>query len=102
MKKIKIKTIDIHTKTWFDKIFGNTYFSQQIVLNYGLKDHVIIYNPFQYGYCSFDHDALKKLIEENYLPEKTTFYELKDKGIIIRNNVEYNCKKKDVTNFGGK
>ena len=35
MKTIEIKTIDVCTKTWFDKVNGNTYFAQEITLNFG-------------------------------------------------------------------
>jgi hypothetical protein len=44
---MKVKTIDITAKEWFDKTFGNSYFSAQIILNYGLKDQEKYCLPFQ-------------------------------------------------------
>ena len=55
------QTIDIHTYAWFDKINGNTYFAQEIVLNYGTDQEQRFKNPFQYGYSSFDYVALEFL-----------------------------------------
>ena len=57
MKTKDIKTIDVITKTWFDKINGNTYFAQKIVVNKHRNNEVVIYNPFQYGYSSYDYFA---------------------------------------------
>ena len=55
------QTIDITTYKWFDKINGNTYFAQEIVLNYGTDQEQRFKNPFQYGYSSFDYVALEFL-----------------------------------------
>ena len=46
--KMKIKTIDLNAKEWFDKINGNSYFSAVMVLNYGLKNAYVINLKFQY------------------------------------------------------
>lgn len=54
MKVSDIKTIDVQTKTWFDKVNGNTYFAQRITLNFGMDNEFEFINPFQYGYSSFD------------------------------------------------
>ena len=35
MKTLKIKTIDIQAKEWFDKVNGNSYFSANVTINYG-------------------------------------------------------------------
>ena len=34
----KLKTIDIQAKEWFDKANGNSYFSGEITLNFGMDD----------------------------------------------------------------
>ena len=55
------QTIDIHTYTWFDRTYGNTYFAQEITLNYGTDQEKTYKNPFRYGYSSFDYVALEFL-----------------------------------------
>ena len=55
------QTIDIHTYTWFDKVNGNTYFAQEITLNYGTDQEQRFKKPFQYGYSSYEFEAFKFL-----------------------------------------
>ena len=77
------QTIDIHTYTWFDKTYGNTYFAQEIVLNYGTEQEQCFKNLFQYGYSSFDNYALEFLRKQGIvIPEH--YKELRDM-FIIRN-----------------
>ena len=81
-----IKTLDINAKEWFDRINGNSYFSGQIIVNYGLTDEKRFFMPFQYGYGdSFQWQALKNLQEIGLLANDIShFWQLRDKGIIIR------------------
>lgn len=109
MNKIKIKTIDINAKEWFDKVNGNSYFSARITLNYGTSVQQVIKLPFQYGYgdCYIDMSN-KYLIDNNIIKGKRNengsypalYYYCKDKKIILRTNIEHNCLKKDVEYFG--
>ena len=83
----KVKTINIITKTWFDKVNGNTYFAQSITINQFYKNELTIFNDFQYGYSSFIHYALQRLAE--YLGcEVSDIKTKKIENITIRN-----CKK---------
>ena len=50
MKLSQLKTIDINAKEWRDKINGNSYFSSDVTLNYGMQNEETIKLPFQYGY----------------------------------------------------
>ena len=81
-----IKTLDINAKEWFDRINGNSYFSGQIIVNYGLTDEKRFFMPFQYGYGdSFQWQALKNLQEIGLLANDIShFWQLRDKGIRIR------------------
>lgn len=63
MKAKDVKTIHVVTKTWFDKVNGNTYFAQMIVINWASKGEQIVFRPFDYGYSSYNHYALKKVAE---------------------------------------
>ena len=84
------QTIDIHTYKWFDKINGNTYFAQKIILNYGQDGELTVYNPFQYGYSSYDHVALEFLRKQGIpIPENRD----ERKEIFIIRNYEQKVKK---------
>ena len=84
------QTIDIHTYTWFDRTYGNTYFAQEIVLNYGTDQEQRFRNPFQYGYSSFDNYALEFLRKQGvFIPENRD----ERKEIFIIRNYEQKVKK---------
>ena len=38
----KIKTLDITAKEWFDKVNGNSYFSAQVTVNFGMEGQQVI------------------------------------------------------------
>lgn len=94
MKAKDIKTIHVVTKTWFDKVNGNTYFAQFIVINWeGEPDEkCTIWNKFQYGYSSYNHYALHRVAEVIGC-DKADLKGAKIFGVVIRG-----CKKKDLYN----
>lgn len=101
MKEKDIKTIDILTKTWFDKVNGNTYFAQRITINYGMDNGTDFVNHFQYGYSSFEHYALEFIKKE--LGIKTDVHDPKLFGhrgkIIVRSHTIRDCKKRELMNI---
>ena len=112
---MKIKTIDILAKEWFDRIYGNSYFSAQITINYGMKDEVIMKVPFQYGYKRQYEQAakeilLRELYIEHILESRAADGEYytdsltricRNRNIILRSYKVENCLKIDVKRFGG-
>ena len=95
-KPIQVKTIDIQAKEWFDKINGNSYFACLVTINFGMSDEKIIKVPFQYGYGSqYEQEALSILKNENLIPTRHTS-EFKAMGIILRSNIQKNCKKSEL------
>lgn len=65
--EIKIRSLFVECREWFDKINGNTYFSARIWINGGQ----VAILPFQYGYGDqFIYEAQKKLLELGYLPQE--------------------------------
>ncbi len=103
MKLSKLKTIDINAKEWHDKINGNSYFSSDVILNYGMNSQETIKVPFQYGYG--DHYIYQSLREIQKLFPKSKWYKenLLSKyqiqnqyNIIIRNSIKTNCLKKEL------
>lgn len=99
MKTQDIKTIDVLTKTWFDRANGNTYFAQRITLNFGMDNETEFINPFQYGYSSFEYFALKAI--QKQIPDFSFpgTYELREAGIIFRHNKYKNCKQRELKNI---
>ena len=62
MKLSQLKTIDINAKQWRDKINGNSYFSSDVTLNYGMKNEKVIKLPFQYGYGNaYVYESLREI-----------------------------------------
>lgn len=82
MTKQQIKTIDISTLTWFDRVNGNTYFAQEITLNFAMPNQRTIINPYQYGYSSFIHFAKQAICNELGI----NMTDLDKSDIIIRHN----------------
>lgn len=105
--KSKVKTIDINAKEWFDLLNGNSYFSAQITINYGMRSAKTYYLQFQYGYGNSYLYAALEFLKAN---ESTAhiglnnvlngLYDIRKKGIIVRYNKIENCKKRDVIAFG--
>ena len=93
---MKILTLDINAKEWFDKVNGNSYFSAEIVINYGMNDSHTIKFPFQYGYGDhYQYMAIQELQKQG-LTDKKYLHDLRDDGIIVRTNMQRNCKKRDL------
>lgn len=98
---MKIKTIDINAKEWFDKVNGNSYFSGDITLNYGMKTEKNLSMPFQYGYENhYITQAHSELIKNGYITDIDSSLALsrycRENGIILRYNKQENCKKRDL------
>lgn len=100
MKTIKIKTIDVNCKEWFDKVNGNSYFAGTVTINYGMNTQKSYVMPFQYGYGSqYEHEAgivLKnnKVIK---LDDYTALWQYCNKNkIILRCNIQRGCKKREL------
>lgn len=99
-KKVKVKTIDIQAKEWFDKVNGNSYFSGIVTVNYGLKDALTFKMPFQYGYGGQSKQEALKILKENNLIESSYTADLREAGIVLRSNMHKNCLKRDVVAYG--
>lgn len=100
-KKIKIgriKTIDLHELNWFDKSAGNTYFSAQVVINFGMKDQKTVNIPYQYGYGSHCEDVASKLFDWPENRYRAISSNCRENGIIFRNN-KRDAKKRELMEF---
>lgn len=64
-----MKTLDINTLEWFDKVNGNTYFASKVTIDYTLPTENELILPFQYGYGNqSEYQAIKELQKQNLLP----------------------------------
>jgi len=102
---MKIKTIDLYCKEWFDKLNGNSYFSCNITLNYGMKNEKSYTLPFQYGYGEHYIDMSNQyLINNNIIKgernENGSFTPLwrycRENNVILRTYKKENCLKREL------
>jgi len=90
-----MKTLDINARSWFDKVNGNSYFSGQIVVNFGLEDEKRFFMPFQYGYGDcYLWQAITTLQNAKVISESVVaLMQLQDSGVIIRYNKQNTLKR---------
>jgi hypothetical protein len=90
-----MKTLDINAREWFDKINGNSYFSAQIVINYGTDSERRYFLPFQYGYGDhYQYEAFNLLQDKHETPDNINhFWQLRDTGTIVRTNKQRTLKR---------
>lgn len=100
MKTKDIKTIEVVAKEWFDKTYGNSYFSANIYVN----DKLVKTLPFQYGYGDHYEYVAFKWIKKHILSKQLSkklradnFYWLKDITKIAVFTVKHeNCLKREL------
>ena len=97
-----MKTIDVQAREWFDRVYGNSYFSARITVNFGMPGEFEIRLPFEYGYGDYYKQAtLKALQDIGLLLGITALWQARDKfGIIIRASKQEKCLKRDVVQWG--
>lgn len=97
-----IKTIDIQAREWFDKTYGNSYFSAIVTLDYGMESVRQIKIHFTYGYGDYYKEAAFNALKKEGIIS-TELFSLwrwcEENGVILRSNIERNCLKRDVVNF---
>ncbi len=101
---MKIKTIDVICKEWFDAVNGNSYFAGKVIVNYQMKTEKNFILIFQYGYFEhYKYMALellekKKIVKDREERESYWRY-YKRKGIIARHTLHENCLKRELIQF---
>jgi hypothetical protein len=96
---MKINTVDINAKEWFDRINGNSYYAGSIILNFGQDNQIQFFMPFDYGYGDYYiQKAMQILNDSGHISVKYTS-ELRDLGIILRTNMQRNCKKRELMQY---
>jgi hypothetical protein len=100
-----MKTLDIQAKEWFDKLNGNSYFSAQATIDFGLPTERTVYVPFQYGYGEHYLTATaEQLQKDGLLSNDETIYSVtryfREKGIELRYSKKEKCLQRDVKAWG--
>jgi len=96
-----MKTIDVNAKEWFDKVNGNSYFSMNITIDYGMKTERSFYVPIQYGYGDhYRHEAFREIQERKIIPkqnERLPYWQYyANKNIIARHYKQEKCPKREL------
>lgn len=103
---MKVKTIDIQAKEWFDRINGNSYFSATVTINFGMKGEKSFDLPFQYGYSDqYIQEATNELNKLGIIEtgEITGLWQYcRDNKIILRTSKKENCLKRELTRKAAK
>ncbi len=104
---MKIKTIDINFKEWYDKTYSNSYCAGTITLNFGMKTEKKYTVPFIYRHGGYyEQRACAELKAKGYFKKLEKNLSIcsicRREKIILRSNLQRNCLKRELTAFGGK
>lgn len=92
LEKAAVSSLFIEGRLWFDKVNGNTYFSNRVWIN----GKIAFIMPMEYGYdLQYEHRALQELKERGYI-SSTTRWELRDEQGIAFYSVATYGKKADL------
>ena len=103
-KKIKIKSIMVIGKRWFDKVNGNTYCSSRVYINGELSFAV----PWQYGYGNYYEQKAKEEMDKKGLIKlvkygngcSESFWEYCDRNKIKYETTHTDGLKRDMKQWG--
>ncbi len=82
-----MKTLDINARSWYDEVNGNSYFSAEIVLDYGTETERRYFLPFQYGYGDYyQYETINELKRQKEIDDKISMlYQLRnEQNVIVR------------------
>lgn len=83
------KSIFIEGRLWFDKGYGNTYFSNRVWVD----GKVVFQMGMEYGYDRhYEAQALRELVKRGYI-ESDNYRDLEDKGINFYSVAIYGTKR---------
>lgn len=96
----KVKTIDIQAREWFDRTYGNSYFSAIVTINYQMENESQIKLDFQYGYGDhYRYEAIEAVKKQFPELSQLSDWQMRQAGIVIRYNIHRGCLKRDVVNY---
>ena len=99
---MKVKTIDVNFKEWFDKQNGNSYCAGTVTTNFGMKSAKNFSCAFGYGYGEHYIDIAKNRLEKEHVinTENSPLWRYcQENKIILRTNIQEDCKKKELSHY---
>ena len=101
---MRIKTIDVNAKGWFDKTYGNSYFAGTVCINFGMKSQKSYNMPFQYGYGDFYLQGARDLLVKQKViktiePMTSLWKYCDDHKIILRHSIQRGCLKRELMQY---
>lgn len=102
VKLSDVECVHINARRWFQRSYGNTYFSLKVDVEVNGQIINIVNVPFEYGYGDhYDSVALKEFKEVVILDEKLEDYcylsrALRESGIVVYNHCSDVDRKKDL------
>lgn len=100
-----VKAIEVIAKEWFDKTYGNSYFSANVHIEYKDNSTKTLYIPFQYGYGDHYRDIATKAVL-NHFDQKDEencklLWHYRDKyNFHLSHHKHERCLKREVVAFG--
>jgi hypothetical protein len=98
---MKIQTIDVIAKEWFDNGFGNSYFAGTVTINNATETEETFLMPFQYGYGSqYEQEAKNILTEFNKISANyglSLYSYCKENDITLNISKQDDCKRIELT-----
>lgn len=93
-----MNSINVHGKTWFDSVNGNSYFSARVEID-GVE---VARLPFQYGYGDqYLYEALEALKKLELIPQDAgSLFRFANENKIALYRVLETSLKRDVTGWG--
>jgi hypothetical protein len=98
----KLKTIRIETLYWFDRVYGNSYYSAQVTVNWGMNDEASFCVPFRYGNPDSVSIEIIGALCARYNIKNWSWAKLDDLGIKKYTGRPTKALQRDVKAFGKK
>ena len=100
---MKIKTIDVNFKEWFDNTWGNSYNAGNVTVNFGMKNQKSFNCSYEYGYGDYYLQRAAEVLNKEKLTDIAPLTPLwrycDDHNIILRHNIIRGCKKKELLKY---
>ncbi len=102
-KNSSLKTVNIVTHEWFDRVNGNTYFANEVTVNQGLKNEFSFNMPFEYGYGDHSLNRTAQVLKSIGATNLNVYRwsDCKDNNITVNQTRIENCKKRDLMAIKG-
>jgi hypothetical protein len=99
---MKVKTIDLQAKEWFDSVNGNSYFAALVTVNFGMKTEKRFTIPFTYGYEEHYKEVAKNKLKKEGVINPDDFTALwrycDNNNIKLNYSKQEGCRRRELNN----